>query len=565
MARRTFQLILLLILAFALASYLIFSAIMQSIERNDRESQLQLLTDTRNQLELSYQLLNRLLAIRQERFREIHRQALSLLTEAGGEPDLESIKQILTQKAGYPVDLFLIGSDLTIQETTYPPDLGLDLNQPPFIDAQYFLRQAKEGHRVMVGQPTMEFISKRVKIYTYSELGGNRYLELGFIDPEIDGYFQTLIRSLKQRSDVQVQLFFELWDTLLAPLGQKPLKEPENKNLLLEQHQLNTGEEHEIFRKVIVSNHPYKTESTNRQGEPLTIYYIQLSGLSPEMLGNLEMRFLARVTFNGEKIAKIKQQFLLFFWVALLLTTVGLISLAYMIRICFIHPLKQIVGAIKKKEPVTLQQLPKQSAEFREIGETYNQTLAHLRENMQEVEKLSQIDPLTGLHNRRYFYSVFAQEVARAARSREVLALAMFDIDHFKCYNDHYGHQRGDRLLTLLADHLKDRFMRPSDHVCRMGGDEFSTLLTDIDPQAAGHVFQEVKQAWLSLLEAEGIGEKDGTSMGVSISIGVYLFATSGDTSWKESYRHADEALYEAKKKGRNRVVIRQSDGAAES
>ncbi|HHH40161.1 MAG TPA: sensor domain-containing diguanylate cyclase [Sedimenticola sp.] len=401
-------------------------------------------------------------------------------------------------------------------------------------------------------------MSKRFKIYTYSELGDGRYLELGFIDPEINGYFQTLVKSLQQRSDVQVLLFFELWDTLLVPLVQAPVKTFEDKNTLLDQHQQYTHREYLIFRKVTDSEHPYRVESTNALGDPITTYYIQITGLAPEMMGNLRMRFLARVTFNNREIAQIKQQFLHFFWVALGLALLGLAALTYMVRSWFIEPLNRLVDAIENKRPVDLERLPKSAEEFRAIAGTYNQTLAHLRKNMGELERLSIIDPLTGLHNRRYFNKVFRQEVARAARARTALALAMIDLDHFKSYNDHHGHQPGDQLLVRLANHLQQRFKRPSDHICRLGGDEFSVLLTDIDPDSIDHVFDEMRAQWAAhAAAAPGMEAAE-----ISISAGVYIFNGSCGCDWKQAYAQADAALYEAKQKGRNRVVIRRPPGA---
>ncbi len=556
MAKRTFLLVSLLILAFVASSYLIFATILKNIERNDRESQLQMLADTSSQIELSYQLINRLLVIRQEKFRKMHELTLSLMGDGKKKIDLAWIQKFIEFKAGIPVDVYIIGPDLKIEESTYPPDVGLDFNAPPFVDVQYFLREAKRQNRIMVGQPSPEFVSKRIKIYTYSELGDDRYLELGFIDPEIDGYFQTLIQSLKQRSDVQVQLFFELWNTLLAPLVQTPLKEFTDKNALLKQHQEVTRGEYEIFRKVIGSDHPYKLESTNHRGDPVTTYYTQITGLAPEMLGNIEMRFLARVTFNNSKIVKIKEQFLFFFWMALLLALLGLAGLAYTVRSWFIRPLNLIVAAIENKQLVDLRRLPKSSVEFSEIAETYNQTLAHLRKNMEELKWQSIIDPLTGIQNRRNFYTIFGQEVGRSARTHTSLALAMIDLDHFKTYNDRHGHQQGDQLLNWLADYLQRRFLRPSDHICRMGGDEFSVLLSGIDPATVEHVFEELKDGWHELVATKEHDHQAPTV--VSISIGVYICTGSSGTSWKDAYAQADEALYEAKDKGRSRVVIRR-------
>lgn len=164
------------------------------------------------------------------------------------------------------------------------------------------------------------------------------------------------------------------------------------------------------------------------------------------------------------------------------------------------------------------------------------------------LEKLAVTDSLTELRNRRYFDDSLAAAFARAQRFNEPLCLVLADVDHFKQINDSYGHAAGDTVLQKLAAAFRER-TRETDVVARLGGDEFAFLLsrTNLDE---GRVFAE------SLLNlAAGLRFSfDGQSLGVSLSIGL----TCSD-GWAHSvealYGAADEALYEAKRRGRGQAV----------
>jgi len=157
-------------------------------------------------------------------------------------------------------------------------------------------------------------------------------------------------------------------------------------------------------------------------------------------------------------------------------------------------------------------------------------------------------DPLTGLDNRREMYTRLEQELARARRYGEPLAVVMLDIDHFKAVNDHYGHQAGDAVLQELAQRLLQQ-ARKADLVARYGGEEFLLILPRTDLAAAG-VFAE-------RLRERIAGRPFGTPAGelsIQVSIGVAAYPDQAADS-DSLIRAADTALYSAKQQGRNRVV----------
>lgn len=336
----------------------------------------------------------------------------------------------------------------------------------------------------------------------------------------------------------------------------KSVNSTEKKLALFKQNDANTEKDQLAFRHTLNNDAPYHTLTTDTQGRKINSYYIQVPGLSNELIDELEVRYLAKITFNDQKISAIKERFQLFLLFSFLLSITGMLFLTFFIRHWFIRPINQILSAIKLKSSVNLPQLPSGSHEIKKIAFTYNDTLDHLKQSMSELERQSTIDPLTGLDNRRKFTRSFDLEISRARRNHLTLALVMIDIDDFKEHNDCYGHQQGDLLLIELALQMKSRFLRPSDHLCRMGGDEFSVLLIDIDPSTIESVFKNLQQEWTNQYHKNAPHTNNANVPPVTISIGIYIFDSSLTPTWETAYQRADSSLYMAKGKGRNAIEV---------
>ncbi|HSC83066.1 MAG TPA: GGDEF domain-containing protein [Pseudomonas sp.] len=161
-------------------------------------------------------------------------------------------------------------------------------------------------------------------------------------------------------------------------------------------------------------------------------------------------------------------------------------------------------------------------------------------------------DSLTGLHNRRSFNRQLARLWRQAQRERGEVALLLCDVDHFKAYNDHYGHQAGDRALQQVATVLQEAARRPLDMAIRLGGEEFAVLLYGIGGEEALQRAEVLRQA----LELLGIEHADSQTAAVlTMSVGVACLQPREDVPLNSLFEHADRALYEAKAYGRNQVV----------
>ena len=174
-----------------------------------------------------------------------------------------------------------------------------------------------------------------------------------------------------------------------------------------------------------------------------------------------------------------------------------------------------------------------------------------LRERTHRLEQLVAIDPLTGVANRRAFDATIQREWARAIRSQRHLAVAMLDIDHFKLYNDTYGHREGDVCLQQIAQVCSANIVRASDLFARYGGEEFAVVLGDADPIAGIVVAERVRAA----VEALAIPHSEKEGGVVTVSIGVASMLPDKSLKPGELVERADRALYKAKDNGRNRVI----------
>jgi diguanylate cyclase (GGDEF)-like protein len=168
-----------------------------------------------------------------------------------------------------------------------------------------------------------------------------------------------------------------------------------------------------------------------------------------------------------------------------------------------------------------------------------------------ELEKLVHTDGLTSIANRRYFDEVLKNEFQRALRQKYHISLLMFDVDHFKKYNDHYGHSDGDKCLIKIALATDGQFRRAGELVARYGGEEFVVILPNTDADTA----KKDAENLLGKIRSLRINhEASPTSEYVSISIGVSTMIPSRDTTLKHLLLSADEALYKAKENGRDQV-----------
>lgn len=179
-------------------------------------------------------------------------------------------------------------------------------------------------------------------------------------------------------------------------------------------------------------------------------------------------------------------------------------------------------------------------------------THLELKRHRDHLTSLAYLDGLTGVANRRRFDEYAAVEWQRARRHARSISVIMIDVDQFKLFNDHYGHQEGDACLRKVADALTTTIHRPADLVARYGGEEFVCLLPETPIEGALEIAERMRQAVAKL----GIPHADATAAKhVTVSLGVACATVDTTATLDVAITAADANLYKAKSGGRNRVV----------
>ena len=175
-----------------------------------------------------------------------------------------------------------------------------------------------------------------------------------------------------------------------------------------------------------------------------------------------------------------------------------------------------------------------------------NEYIANSLGVLRQAEHNAHTDALTGLGNRHWMRTMFEREVTRTQHGRKALCLMMIDVDHFKTFNDRYGHIAGDRVLVAVAETLRE-FLRPTDLVARFGGDEFAVLLPDLKLNQARQTAERIRQ------QVAGLSPP---SLQTAITISIGIASTTENDDVAALVQRADAAMYDAKESGRNRVAV---------
>jgi diguanylate cyclase (GGDEF)-like protein len=238
---------------------------------------------------------------------------------------------------------------------------------------------------------------------------------------------------------------------------------------------------------------------------------------------------------------------------------------AYLLGLSMVRPLDRLTSGAARVAAGDLQvDIPVSSrSEVGYLTEVFNSMVARLRrgreklaainetlrQKNEELHKISITDSLTGLYNRKHLMDTLDREVARSERHKHPFALLIIDIDHFKEYNDTYGHLAGDEVLRRLASVFKES-IRSCDYAARYGGEEFIFLLPETGAEDGAQAAERIR----SRVAEEEFGSSDKPTV-VTVSVGIAAYPNHGDNP-KTIVGLADDALYKAKERGRNRVVL---------
>jgi two-component system, chemotaxis family, response regulator WspR len=208
----------------------------------------------------------------------------------------------------------------------------------------------------------------------------------------------------------------------------------------------------------------------------------------------------------------------------------------------------ELIARIRYHSKAYLNQLQRDEA-YRALRESQRQ----LMQSNLELQRLTTIDSLTGLSNRRHFDEYLAAEWKRAMRTQEPLSILMIDVDYFKDYNDSYGHLAGDMVLRGVAESIQRSCRRQTDFAARFGGEEFVVVLGATALAECGKIAENLRQ---DIEDLQTPHCRSGVGRYITVSIGVASGGAEYGQSMVSLVDAADKALYDAKKAGRNRVVM---------
>jgi diguanylate cyclase (GGDEF)-like protein len=237
----------------------------------------------------------------------------------------------------------------------------------------------------------------------------------------------------------------------------------------------------------------------------------------------------------------------------------GVTAIAYRLALLIVRPLERLTkGAAEVAEGDLAVDLPTATGEVGDLTYVFNHMVGRLREGRQQLdavndtlrernedlERLSKSDSLTGLSNRRLLTQRLDEELLRSQRENHSFTVVMLDVDHFKKYNDAHGHPAGDEVLKRVANILRSS-TRAGDCTARYGGEEFAVLLSGKGAQEAMQLAERIR---------ERVAEEEFPAGRITVSAGIAEFPQHGHTA-EAVISSADEALYQAKREGRNRVA----------
>ncbi|MCP1727761.1 diguanylate cyclase (GGDEF)-like protein [Natronospira proteinivora] len=485
------------------------------------------------ELQATYGVIEPVLESRRQAFLKVHQAVLTHAEAVSGPPDIEALQRMAEDLSGVPTDIYLINPELQVIETTYPPDQDLDFSHPGLFDGRYMIERAHQENDIVVSAPVLEMVSREFRIYSYSPLGDSGYtLELGFVSPMLDHFFQNVQQRLSDRQIFQANLHFLMWDDWLLSLT-PDRSEGDDKAALLEEHYQAQQTKIEHLRAAKERDEPVRildSESGSAR------HYIHLMDIPTEETWDISV--MAAVEVQIDAVQQTRQGMTyaasLAFGIILLLSCVVFL----IARKALANPLAQAAADIEAWRPVRLKGLGRYVSELQLLTSHFNSMLSSAHSRIQGLGQQARTDSLTGLANRASIESELAVEIQRSERYGHPLSVILMDLDHFKRINDHHGHLAGDEVLQKVAKTLTKRARRV-DTVGRWGGEEFVIICRDTELKDATQL-------------AESLREDIGDQCACTASFGVVDY--QADDTLHNLFHRADEALYVAKSNGRNQV-----------
>lgn len=484
-----------------------------------------------------------------DRYNDIHLRVQKDVM--AGSEDLKVLHQRLMKDLDLHIDLFLIGADLVIFDTTFEPDMGLDFNGPFFKDAQAAFARAKQTDAIDISPLTRELVSGDFKVYTLSQLPDGNYLQLGFVDPNLPERFEQAEVELAALNSIEkASIYHDAGGELLHPMTSSissSISGVTDKSEMLIRMRTLMAEEMLNFSQVD-ANTPLAVEAADRSGS--VDLYLELGRY--RVSDQDEYRYLAKVETNLKPLNWFGQYLSL---IDAILVSLGFALMFWFlarVRRLLLIPLAELSKSIGAGQPLVLPKGTGIPDEIQYLVRSFNLYLKKSINLTEELRERSIRDPLTGLLNRNEMVNLFEQSKRIFQRENLSMGVAFIDLDHFKAYNDIYGHSAGDAALVKFSACVQDVFQRPTDRIFRYGGEEFVVLFGCKDPLDAIELAETLREGFQRLsIPHQGNPPFDA----LTLSCGLVVCKPDLSIELTRLLKQADHQLYASKSNDRNCVT----------
>ncbi|MGB3751295.1 MAG: diguanylate cyclase [Arcobacteraceae bacterium] len=476
-------------------------------------------------------------------FISIHKEILEILQKNPNE-DLEKLKikiksEFLSSKVD--VELYLIDKSYTIYKTTNPKDLGFNLSI--ITEAKNFLDKTTKNGKIYIADfVSTDALDMKYKLYSYSKLTDDIYLEIGFIDTTLINTMNSLLAEDTERSLIKVNLFsvsknktqyyyYHMQKNDNGKSKEEQYKEFKKINL--------TEKTDDKIINAIKSDSPIHIRNNNVH----TIYTRIFNEDKFSVLGFKDI--ILKLDVDVSEKLKFMEDFKNTFIYTLFVVALFLIMIYFIIQIKFTQPIEKILNSIKNSKKIDDILISSTNNELSEISIVYNDLFDKLIAEIKLNKELSLTDALTKSYNRKAFDKNITENIALFKRYKTPFSLLLFDIDDFKMVNDTYGHIVGDKVLIRMVELINNN-TRDTDILYRVGGEEFIIISKNsilLDATYLAEKLRKIIEESLSIIENKII----------TVSVGVT--EVSENDNMDSIYKRVDDNLYSSKNSGKNRVT----------
>jgi len=477
-----------------------------------------------------------------EHFKSIHIEALDILRK-NPNLDLKELKKSIQSKyllSNIDLELFLIDKSYKIYKTTFKKDLGFNLSI--VTEAKNYLDKTTKDSKIYIsGFVSTDALDMKYKLYSYSKLNDESYLELGFVDNALVNRMKLLLKENTKQS-TKLTLYNVSKDDkqyyYYSMNKRDNINSKEDFYKSIKKVALNQDTKDNVINSV-KQDKQICLENTNIY----TVYTKVFNSDVFKILGfeNIVMKLNIDVT---DKV-NFMEEYTKFFIFSLILILMLLTLLSFFVQKRFTYPTETISESLNSSKKIDDKSILTLDNELSDIAKKYNKLFDELQEEIELNKNLTLIDPLTKAYNRKAFDIQMDKIFSHYNRYKTPFSVILTDIDDFKDVNDNYGHHVGDNTLKAFVD-LVTLNIRKTDLFYRIGGEEFFIICENTTIRDASNLAEKLRSKIESSLTV--IEEKT-----ITVSIGVCEVVQS-DTR-DSIYKRVDANMYFSKNRGKNSVT----------